>query len=356
MNQPYFTSCCSSPPNDNPVIPTFRQARLLSSGSLSNVWLPTAMLPVFSSTYVFYNPHDGHCYVIDLSDGVSTTPGSVITTWSDANDPQLQQNFCYPPAQSTPTPTPTGTPSYVQARNCAGTSMNLWKALSGLSLPYNFVLGGICGLFDFTSTTSTSPGTLLTGEMVTSGCGDPACSGSSTLTYTYSTGVLSEPNSGGSANSYTSSTQSISAGLAATAIAFNGSTNNAVGAVDDLAVMIPVGTSITTTQSGSTVDVTIPANAIILGTTSGSFNGSSIQVTDGTHTATIPSSSVTFSGYTAPPILSSAGFTVYAVNQAIPLSVLHAKGMADTSGHVSFLWVLVPSNGGNITITGVTVS
>ena len=163
--------------------------------------------------------------------------------------------------------------------------------------------------------------------------------------YSYDSTRLSDPTLGGSASRYTSASQAYNAGSAATAI-------SPFGSVDDLALMIPTGASVSANYSGGVTSVTVPANAIVIGATDGSFDVA-VTVTDGTHTASIPAFTSAGGGNA---ILITAGFTVYAMGGAIPLSALRAKGMCDSGSNLAWKWVLVPSGAGNVTITSVVVT
>ena len=169
---PYNAACCTTASSADSGALTYRQARNISSGALVDIWLVTSSLPTIPPDYYFYNPIDGNCYYLLNTDTPSLTPGTILPGWQSVMVSATRTALC-----SAPTSPPA---VYGEARDCGGISMGLWKNLSGLSLPYNFTVGSICGTIDSASPTSGSPGTLLSGEMVTSGCGDPVCVGAIT--------------------------------------------------------------------------------------------------------------------------------------------------------------------------------
>ncbi len=169
------------------------------------------------------------------------------------------------------------------------------------------------------------------------------------LAYSYSLGVVEDAGNGGTQSVYVSGPQSIAAGAGTTSIGFGGP-----AVVDDLAVMMPVGSTATATWNAgtSTTSATVPAGSVIVAANSQSYTDTTV-VTDGTHTATVPAGTAAAD---ATPILTAAGFTVVPAAGPIPLSLLRARGMADASGNVSWLWALVPSGGGQIQVSGATAS
>lgn len=166
-----YASCAGS---GDPVGTTisYRQARLRSTGALADVWLVVTDLPLgsdVSGRFDFFNPEDSTCYYISYTDPESTTPGHVITGWQDLTDrSDLVESLCG-----------TDTPTWANARYCSdNTLMGQWKDITGLTLPYNFVLsdGTTCGYVDDTCpTTTTLPSPLITGETAGVNCDDPAC-------------------------------------------------------------------------------------------------------------------------------------------------------------------------------------
>lgn len=166
-----------------------------------------------------------------------------------------------------------------------------------------------------------------------------------TPTYTYASGVVTDPTQGGTGTPAVSPAQSL---------AYNASSTLAfTGQFDDLCLMIPTsGATVSASyDSGTTTTTaTLPASAVILAPNDQSMT-TRMVVTDGTHTATIPAGTAAGS---VGAILSAGGFTVVAAN-SIPISTLTSKGMT-SGGNVVWKFAVVPSGGGQINVTGATLS
>lgn len=164
----YIASCCSSDDPTPPVADSYRQARLISSGALADVWLLASSIPTTPPDFKFYDPVTGFCYKIIASDAASPTPGTILEGWQSVMDAGYYARLCA--GGGTPVPT------YAQAKGCDYVLMDAWKDLSTITLPYYFITSdGHCGIIDSNSPTDITHGTLLTGEMTTSGCDDPVC-------------------------------------------------------------------------------------------------------------------------------------------------------------------------------------
>jgi hypothetical protein len=169
--------------------------------------------------------------------------------------------------------------------------------------------------------------------------------GSASL-FSYDTGVVSDTVDGG-VDSVRSSPVKISVGAGKTTITL-------AGLVDDLGMIIPPGSAVSFNYnlSNSTANVTIPVGAVIIAPTSGNFTYKMI-VTDGTHTVTIPASTIPSAALT---LLNASGLTVAQLATPISLSSLQSHGIADANGNLTFDLLLIPSGQGQLHISSVTAA
>lgn len=315
----------------------YRQARKVSDNSLVNLWLPTAQIPSLPPSFRFYNPTDRTCYYVTPNDAPSTTPGVVLTKWQGINSDLYFAEVCI------------GTSGvYALARGCDGSNLNLWKSLSGLHLPYFFSVSSKCGVIDSSSPLSATPGTLLTGEMVVSGCSDNTCitfTPTPTPTpYSYASGSQAE---GDGHFIFVSPEQDITVGTSSNiSFAFS---------ADDLVVMHPIGASVSIVVTGSDRTITIPSTGLVFAPNVAGFQSSSfvnMTITDGTHSLTFATG--TEDASTAAAGMTSAGFRMIVPNGNISTSLLTSLGMI-TSGVLKFKISIVPSGTGSISITSASL-
>jgi uncharacterized protein (TIGR02217 family) len=169
------------------------------------------------------------------------------------------------------------------------------------------------------------------------------------LTYSYDTTNVNGNDSDGSAPvSIVSGIQTIAIGRVPSTVTFNWN-------IDDLAMMIPVGTSVTATYStpgsgGGVFTVTVPANTLFLLGNNG-FCNQEMDISDGTRSAVITS------GESPPqPEIAAGGFPVASSGTPIPYTVLESLGLADGGGNLNFILVLVPNGSGYLTITSASAT
>ena len=121
------------------------------------------------------------------------------------------------------------------------------------------------------------------------------------------------------------------------------------GKVDDLAVLVRPGATVTVTNDGTGTSAVLPAAYLIQAANDGGYDNP-VAVTDGTRSAAVPRSSVY---YQANAKLSAGGFALYPMGSPIPRADLAAAGLLDASGNPTFVLVLVPSGTGHVSIDSV---
>lgn len=128
-DEAFSKACCevSAPPPGTSTL-TYRQARVLSSGALANVYVPVSSIPAPGSDFRFYNPEDGICYKIVFADPTTEMPGNVLTGWEAFEDIGEQERLCGEAPED---------PVYYQARVCRTASYAVTGRVDGTAVTMN---------------------------------------------------------------------------------------------------------------------------------------------------------------------------------------------------------------------------
>lgn len=128
-DEAFSKACCdvSAPPDGSENL-VYRQARVLTSGSLANVYLPVSSIPAPGSDFRFYNPQDGICYKIVFADPTTEIPGNVPEGWEAFEDIDEQERLCGEAPVD---------PVYYQARVCRTASYPVTAGVGSAAVTMN---------------------------------------------------------------------------------------------------------------------------------------------------------------------------------------------------------------------------